>query len=140
MKTEPESRLIPTNVAFLVAAFVLVTGTLLLMSYGPGNMGRGFAVGGSLALAGFTFALWRAARRPQNASSFERVFTQTGDERDNMVATQAFAVVGVVSIIATSFATVAVAIGAPADIVFVILIYLLLAAAVISFLVALRRN
>lgn len=140
MKTDPKLRLIAYVAGFLGGATLLVTGTILLLNYGPGNMGHGFAVGGTLALAGFAFALWRAVRKPQKASSLERVLAHTADERDNRVATQAAAVVGVVAIVAASFAAVAIAIGAPAEIVSFALVYLLLAVATVSFVVTLRRN
>lgn len=125
---------------FLAASIVLVTGTLLLLRYGPGNMGRGFAVGGATALILFAFAVWRVARRPTDASSFERSFTGVGDERDRRIAERASAVVGLVSIPATGVAAVAVALGAGADAVLAILLYALLAVAVVSEIVVARRS
>jgi len=125
---------------FLAGSIVLVTGTLLILTYGPEDMGKGFAVGGAISLSVFAFAVWRVARKPTDASSFERAFTGAGDERDRTVATKASAVVGLVSIPATGVATVAVAIGADADVVLATLLYALLAVAVVSEVVAARRS
>lgn len=125
---------------FLAGSVVLVTGTLLILRYGPGDMGKGFAVGGAAALIAFAFAAWRVTRRPTDATSFERAFTGTGDERDRRIAEKASAVVGLFAIPATGVAAVAVAMGAGADVVLAVLLYALLAVAVVSQLVAVRRS
>lgn len=125
---------------FLAGSVVLLTGTLLLLRFGPGDMGKGFAVGGALSLVVFAVAVWRVARRPTDATSFERTFTGAGDERDRRIAEKASAVVGLVSIPATGVAAVAVALGAGADVVLAVLLYALLTVAVVSEVVALRRS
>jgi hypothetical protein len=125
---------------FLAGSIVLMTGTLLILAYGPEDMGKGFALGGAISLSVFAFAVWRVTRRPTDASSFERAFTGAGDERDRMVAEKASAVVGLVSIPATGIAAVAVAMGASADVVLAVLLFGLLAVAVVSEVVAARRT
>ena len=70
---------------FLIAIAVLVTAGLLLREYAPGNMGNGFLGGAGLAVVASAVALWRVVRRPESASTFERGWTQSGDERDDAV-------------------------------------------------------
>ena len=96
-------------VGLLTGAAILVPLVLLLNRYGPGDMDRGAAVGGGIALAGFAVAAWRAMRRPESTTSLDRAFTRTGDERDDAVLTAALAVVGIVSPPASAIATAAVA-------------------------------
>lgn len=140
MSTDNRSILLRGIAGFLAGTIVLVTGTILLIQYGPGNMGKGFATGGTAVIIAFVFVLWRVARRPQHASSFERSFLGSADERDQRVATKAAAVVGVFSIPAVSVAAVAIAIGARTEIVLALLIYALLAVAVVSFIVTARKS
>lgn len=129
------------------AAFGLVAGiavlvpiVVLLVNKGPGNMGAGAAVGGGLTLIAFTVALWRTIRRPASSTTIERSVTGAGDERDRLVATKSAAVVGVASLPVTGIASVAVAIGAPAIPTLAIMLYTLLATAVVSFIVVSRRT
>lgn len=140
MSTKAPLTVIKAVSGFLAGSIGLVTGTLLLLAYGPGDMGKGFAVGGAISLSVFAFAVWRVARNPTDASSFERAFTGAGDERDRAVAQKASAVVGLVSIPATGIAAMAVAMGAGADVVLGVLIYSLLAVAVVSTIGAARRS
>lgn len=140
MSTDNRSILIPGISGFLAGTIVLVTGTILLIQYGPGDMGKGFATGGTAGIIAFVIILWRVARRPQRTTSFERSFLGKADERDQRVATQAAAVVGVFSIPAVSVAAVAIAIGARSEIVLALLIYALLAVALVSFIVTARKS
>jgi len=140
MSTKAQVTITKAVGGFLASSIVLVTGTLLLVRFGPGNMGKGFAVGGAAALIVFAFAVWRVARRPTDASSFERSFTGVGDERDRRVAEKASAVVGLVSIPATGVAAVAVAMEASADVVLAVLLFGLIAVAVVSEIGAARRS
>lgn len=140
MSTDNRSILIRGISGFLAGAIVLVTGTIVLIQHGPGNMGKGFAAGGTAVIIAFVIILWRVARRPQRTTSFERSFLGSADERDQRVATQAAAVVGVFSIPAVSVAAVAIAIGARTEIVLALLIYALLAVALVSFIVTARKS
>lgn len=80
--------------SFLVASAVLATGTVLLVRYGPGNMGTGFAVGGGIVLLAMAVATWRSLRHPGASTTVERALTNTGDERDRRIAERAGAVLG----------------------------------------------
>lgn len=140
MKTDLKNNLIPYLVAFLVAAIALVPGTILLINYGPGNMGRGFAAGGTVALVGLFIIVWRAVHKPHDSTSLERVFTQGADERDTRIVTQSAAAVGLTAIPAVSVAGVAVGLGASGIMVVTIVLFLLIAVATTSFVLALRRN
>src|SRR5690606_21238266 len=95
MSTESSARqrvALPLSLAFAIA--VLVSGGLLLREYGPGNMGNGFLVGGLIAIAVAGLSWWRSTIRPHTATTFERAFTLTGDERDDAVLTRALAHLG----------------------------------------------
>ena len=129
------------------AAFGLVAGiavlvplVVLLVQKGPGDMGAGAAVGGGLVLIAFTVAAWRTIRRPASTTTIERSVTGGGDERDRLVATKSAAVVGVASLPITAIASVAIALEAPAAPTLTIMLYTLLAIAVVSFIVVARRT
>lgn len=98
------------SVMVLVAALVSVG--LLLQEHGPGNMGTGFLQGAGVALVASAVVFWRVSRHPQRATTFERAFTQAGDERDDALLTQALAVLGLASFPLTSAAVVAIGLGA----------------------------
>ena len=119
---------------------VLVPLVILLAKKGPGDMGAGAAAGGGLVLIAFAIAAWRTLRRPARTTTLERSWTGSGDERDRLVATKSAAIVGVSSLPIAGLATAAVAIGAPAVPTLTILLYTLLAIAVVSFLVIARRS
>src|SRR5690606_36983939 len=93
-----------------VGVVVLAAGGLLLRAYGPGNMGNGFMAGGLVALIGIAIAGARVIGG--RGSTFERAYTQMGDERDDLVLTRALAVVGICAIPLVAALVVAVAIGA----------------------------
>lgn len=140
MSTDQRKLVLTSSVGLLTGAAILVPLVLLLNRYGPGDMGRGAAVGGGIALAGFAVAAWRAMRRPESTTSLDRAFTRTGDERDDAVLTAALAVVGIVSLPASAIATAAVAVGAPALPTLTILLYTLLAVAIVAYVVQARRH
>ncbi|GAB2699908.1 hypothetical protein [Thalassiella azotivora] len=102
-------------VVMLVVLAAVLVGGLLLREHGPGNMGNGFLQGAAVGLVGAAVAAWRVGRG--SASSFERAWTQTGDERDDALLTRALAVVGLLSLPLTAAATVAVGVGADAVVV-----------------------
>lgn len=98
------------SVMVLVAALVSVG--LLLQEHGPGNMGTGFLQGAGVALVASAVVFWRVSRHPQRATTFERAFTQAGDERDDALLTRTLAVLGLASFPLTSAAVVAIGLGA----------------------------
>lgn len=140
MSTDKRKLVLKASAGLISGAAVLVPLVIVLNRYGPGDMGRGAAVGGGLALAGFAVAAWRAMRRPGSTTSLDRAFTRTGDERDDAVLTAALAVVGMVSLPAAAIATATVAVGAPALPTLAILLYALLAVAIVSYVVQSRRH
>ena len=119
---------------------VVVVGGILLREHGPGSMGNGFLAGGLLAVAGAGLASWRAATRPASASTFERSFTQSGDERDDLVLTHALAVLGVCSLPSTGLAAIAISLGAGTSVVMTLLLVAQLAIGAVAFAVANRRH
>ena len=74
--------------AALLAIAGIVTLGMFLREYGPGNMGNGFFAGAGIAIAALAIAWWRAVRHPGSATSLERAWTTTGDERDDAVLTR----------------------------------------------------
>ena len=100
---------------------MIATG-LLLREHGPGDMGTGFLVGAAVALVGGAVMWWRATRSPARASTFERAWTQTGDERDDAVLTRALAVLGLVALPLTGVAAIAVGLGAAVEMVLTLLL------------------
>jgi drug/metabolite transporter (DMT)-like permease len=122
-----------------IVAVVIGTG-LLLREYGPGNMGTGFLVGAALALAAGAVTAWRVTRRPGRATTFERAWTQTGDERDDAVLTRALAVLGLLSVPLTGAATIAIGLGAAVEIVLTLLLAAEILVGAVAFAVVNRRN
>lgn len=96
-------------VALLLGA-LLATG-FLLRENAPGNMGNGFLQGAAVALVAAGVMWWRVSRRPARTSTFERAWTQTGDERDDLVLTRALAVVGLLAFPLTAVAAIVMALG-----------------------------
>jgi hypothetical protein len=119
---------------------VVVVGGILLREHGPGSMGNGFLGGGLLAVAGAGLASWRAASRPATATTFERSFTQSGDERDDLVLTHALAVLGLCSLPATGVAAVAISLGAGPSMVMALLLVAQLAIGAAAFAIANHRH
>lgn len=119
---------------------VLIGGGLLLQQYGPGNMGTGFMTGGAVALIAAAVAMWRSTRRPETATTFERAFTLTGDERDDAVLTRALAVLGLSTLPITGVAAIAIALGAHAPMVLALLLFGQFAVVAVAFVVINRRS
>ena len=86
---------------------VVLTVGLLLREHGPGNMGNGLLLGAALGLVLAAVMGWRLVRRPERVTTFERAWSQTGDERDDAVLTRALAVLGLASFPLTAVAAIA---------------------------------
>ncbi|RMI13940.1 hypothetical protein [Cellulomonas triticagri] len=108
-------RLLLAGAVVAVVAATLVLTAIALDRWGPGNIGRGFAVGAVVGSALAGFAIWRALRRPDRATSGDRLFVGRGDERDRAVAARTFALLGAWALPLTMAAFLAMALGAPAD-------------------------
>ncbi|MPV51310.1 hypothetical protein GCG21_15095 [Pseudactinotalea sp. HY160] len=113
---------------------------LLLREYAPGNMGTGFLVGAGLALVAAAVAGLRVVRHPERATTFERGWTQRGDERDDLVLTRALAVLGLLSLPLTVAATLLIGVGVDQLPILLALNLALMATLAISFAVINRRN
>jgi hypothetical protein len=103
--------------AFL--ALVIATG-LLLREHGPGNMGEGVLTGAAVGLVGVAVVAWRVSKG--RATTFERAWTQTGDERDDAVLTHALAVLGLLALPLTGAATIAIGLGAAVEMMLALLL------------------
>lgn len=66
----------------VILGLVTVT-VVLLREHAPGNMIPGFLVGLGIGIAAALVMAWRVLRRPERATTFERAWTQTGDERED---------------------------------------------------------
>jgi hypothetical protein len=134
-----------TQKAVGLAAFVgllgvvLATG-LLLRAHGPGNMGNGLLVGAGIGLAGCAVALWRLTRHPERTTTLERAWSQTGDERDELLLTRSLAVLGISSLPMTGVAAIAVALGTPSEMAFALLLFGLIGVFAVAFAVTQRRS
>jgi hypothetical protein len=120
-------------------ALVIATG-LLLRQYGPGDMGAGFLQGAAVALVAVAVMAWRVRRRPGAATTFERAWTQTGDERDDAVLTRALAVLGLLALPLTGVAAVAIALGAGVEMVLALLLVAEVGVGATAFAVVGRRS
>ncbi|OLT21238.1 hypothetical protein BJF81_15545 [Ornithinimicrobium sp. CNJ-824] len=125
-------------VAALLAA-ILATG-LLLQEHGPGNMGTGFLQGAGVALVAAAVTLWRVTRRPERTTTFERAFTQTGDERDDSVLTRALAVLGLTAPLLTTAAVVVIGLGAETMMALFFLLVGQIAVGAVAFAFIARRS
>lgn len=119
---------------------VIVGVGLLLQEYGPGNMGTGFLQGGAVGLVIFGVIIWRVSRNPEKASTFERAFTSSGDERDDALLTRALAVVGLAAFPLTGVATVAIGLGAEVPMILFFLLVAQLAVGAVAYVVISRRS
>ncbi|MCC2309510.1 hypothetical protein [Cellulomonas chengniuliangii] len=120
-------------------AALLAGVALALDRWAPGNMGRGFAIGALIGAALACVALGRAWRRPERATTGDRLFAGAADERDEAVATRAFAVLGAAALPMTFAAAIAIALGAPADATVFFLIVGQVAAGWVAFASTARR-
>jgi hypothetical protein len=126
-------------IGLAVLALVVAVG-LLLREHGPGNMGNGFLQGGAVGLVGVAVLLWRVTKRPERTTTFERAWTQTGDERDDAVLTRSLAVLGLAAFPLTGTAGVAIALGADVEMVLALLLFAEVAVGVIAFALISRRS
>lgn len=126
--------------AAMVLLATLVSVGLLLQEHGPGNMGTGFLQGAGVALVASAVVFWRVSRHPQRATTFERAFTQAGDERDDAVLTQALAVLGLAALPLTGAAAVAIGLGADVPMMLFLLLVAELAVGTTAFGVIARRS
>lgn len=126
-------------VMMLALGGVIVVG-LLLREHGPGNMGTGFLQGAAVGVLGMAVVAWRVTRRPDSATSFERAFTQQGDERDDEVLTRALAVLGLAAFPLSGAAAVALGLGAGVPMVICLLLLAQVLVAVVAYAVTARRH
>jgi hypothetical protein len=127
------------GVMLLILALVIATG-LLLRRHAPGNMGTGFLLGAAAGLVGVAVMGWRLTRRPERATTFERAWSQTGDERDDAVLTRALAVLGLLAFPLTGAAGIAIGLGASVEMVLGLLLLAEVAVGATAFIVINRRS
>jgi drug/metabolite transporter (DMT)-like permease len=142
MSTDSRFRPSPLLAAALglgVLALVVAVG-VLLREHGPGNMGNGFLQGAAVGLVGVAVVAWRVSKRPDRTTTFERAWTQTGDERDDAVLTRALAVLGILAFPLTAAAAIAIALGAEVEMVLALLLFAEVVVGALAFVVINRRN
>ena len=142
MSTEGQTRVEPALALGVLAgagAFLIATG-LLLREHAPGNMGEGLLSGGAVALLAVAVMVWRVSRRPDSATTLERAWTQTGDERDDAVLTRALAVLGLLAVPLTGVAAIAIGLGAAVEMMLALLLFAQLAVGALAFVVVNRRS
>jgi hypothetical protein len=127
-------------ILFGVALAVVLTVGLLLREHGPGNMGNGLLSGAAVGLVLAAVMVWRLAKRPERATTFERAWSQTGDERDDAVLTRALAVLGLSAFPLTAVAAIAIAFGASVEMCLALLLFAELGVGALAFLVIDRRS
>jgi hypothetical protein len=120
-------------------ALLIVTG-LLLREHAPGNMGVGFLQGAAVALVAVAVMAWRVSTRSGRATTFERAWTRTGDERDDAVLTRSLAVLGLLALPLTGAAGIAIGLGALAEMVITLLLLAEVAVGATAFAVISRRS
>ena len=118
----------------------MLTLGLLLREHGPGNMGNGLLLGAALGLVLAAVMGWRLVRRPERVSTFERAWSQTGDERDDAVLTRALAVLGLASFPLTAAAAIAIAFGASVEMCLALLLFAEVGVGALAFAVIARRS
>ena len=101
-------------------------------------MGVGFLQGAAVGMVGAGVMAWRVRRR--TATTFERAWTQTGDERDDRVLTSALAVLGLLAFPLTAVATIAIGLGAHVPMVLTLLLGAEVVVGAVSFTVINRRS
>ena len=119
---------------------VVLTVGLLLREHGPGNMGNGLLQGAALGLVLAAVMGWRLVRRPERVTTFERAWSQTGDERDDAVLTRALAVLGLASFPLTAAAAIAIAFGASVEMCLALLLFAEVGVGAAAFVVIARRS
>ncbi|HLS47619.1 MAG TPA: hypothetical protein VK012_03815 [Gemmatimonadales bacterium] len=124
----------------MIAVSLVVGIGLLLRERGPGNMGTGFLQGAGIAVVAAAIMAWRVSRNPARATTFERAFTQQGDERDDAILTRALAVLGISAVPLTGAAAVAIGLGAEVSMVLFLLLMAQLLVGAVSFAWISRRS
>lgn len=141
MQTDKRAQRNVVALGILGVILGLVTVTVVLLrEHAPGDMIPGFLVGLGIGIAGALVMAWRVLRRPERATTFERAWTQTGDERDDTLLTRALAVVGLVSLPLIGIATLAIGFGAAPPMVMTLLMGVLFVTGVSSFAVISHRS
>lgn len=125
---------------FGTALAVIVTVGLLLREHGPGNMGNGLLQGAAFGLVLVAIMGWRVLKRPERVTTFERAWTQTGDERDDAVLTRALAVLGLASFPLTAVAAISIAFGASVEMCLALLLFAEIGVGALAFAVIARRS
>jgi hypothetical protein len=126
-------------VVIAILALMIATGALL-REHAPGNMGTGFLVGAAAGLVGAAAFAWRVIKRPGRATTFERAWTQTGDERDDAVLTQSLAMLGLLALPLTGAATIAIGLGAAVEMMLALLLLAEVVVGATTFAVINRRS
>jgi hypothetical protein len=119
---------------------VVLTVGLLLREHGPGNMGNGLLQGAAVGLVLAGVMGWRLAKRPQSVTTFERAWSQTGDERDDAVLTRALAVLGLAAFPLTAVAAISIAFGASVEMCLALLLFAEIGVGALAFAVINRRS
>lgn len=128
------------GVGFAAVVGALLAVGLVLREHGPGNMGNGMLVGAGIGLVGVVVVLARLVLRPDRTTTFERAWTQTGDERDDAVLTRALAVLGLLSLPLTGATAVAVALGVEPEMALALLLFSLIGILAAAFTLIHRRS
>ncbi len=118
---------------------VVLTVGLLLREHGPGNMGTGMLQGAAAGLVLVAIMAVRLVRHPDRVTTFERAWTQTGDERDDAVLTRALAVLGLASFPLTATAAISIAFGASVEMCLALLLFAEIGVGALAFAVIARR-
>ncbi|MHA7220329.1 hypothetical protein ACX80L_15755 [Arthrobacter sp. MDT1-48-3] len=137
--TRASRTVVALGILGVILGLVAVT-VVLLREHAPGNMIPGFLVGLGIGIAGALVMAWRVLRRPERASTFERAWTQTGDEREDTLLTRSLAVVGLACLPLVGIATLAIGFGAEPPMVMTLLMGTLFVSGVGSFAVFSHRN
>lgn len=129
-----------TIAALLTLTVVIVSVGLFLREHAPGNMGNGFLTGAAAGGAALVVVGWRISRRPDSVSTFERAWTQSGDERDDAILTRALAVLGFSAVPLTVVATILLSLGVTMAPVLALLNFALIGVFAVAFAVIARRG
>ncbi|MEW2378085.1 hypothetical protein AB0883_18550 [Micromonospora sp. NPDC047812] len=132
-------RALALGVGMAIVALLIAVG-LLLREHAPGNMGVGFLLGAAVGLIGVAVMAWRLRRRPDRATTFERAWSQSGDERDDAVLTRALAVLGLLALPLTGAAGIAIGLGAAVEMMLALLILAEILVGATAFAVINRRS
>ncbi|MEH0970693.1 hypothetical protein V6U77_06095 [Micromonospora sp. CPCC 205546] len=132
-------RALALAISLAVVALLIAVG-LLLRRYAPGNMGAGFLLGAAAGLFGVAVMAWRLGKRPDRTTTFERAWSQTGDERDDAVLTRSLAVLGLLALPLTGTAGIAIGLGATVEMVLTLLLVAEILVGATAFTIIDRRS